>query len=1447
MKHVHSRLSFAVILTRSIAGFAVFCASTASADNTWDGGGGGTYVWSDNVNWGGDTAPGYGTLIFSGGIGNTNIMDANYSMNQIQWNGSGAWILNNSNSGVLSLFDNSGTQAKLESLGAGGVTINAPIAFAATAGAAWGEINSVSSSITFGSTGTLSLTGSQVAGIRLFGGSGATSTTFNNTVNASGKYFSTSAVGQTVNLGGSFTASNFYLMNAGTLNLNTGGNLNSTSVRLGGDFATTGTQNLGLGATFNLTPLPGGLTFAGVVNSVANNTSGALVVNSQNSSGTNILSNQVALDSALQITQAAGGTLNITQAKGGDNTTGTDIKGNTLTFTPAASGAINHSGTIYNSTCNGNVTMNGAGTLTLSGANTYTGLTIISTGTLKAGSATALGSSAAGTTIQSGGTLDLNGQNLGAEGVTVSGTGVGGNGAIVNSGASQVQALRFLTLAADATLSANNRWDLRANGTATLDMGGHTLTTAGSDQLSLVGVSVSNPGFINVTSGTFSIEGGTNLGGSAANTITVQSAGTLQAYDNSTVAWTIVSNGGTIKDAHGSAAWNAPINLASGTTTIDLSGGSLGFNGIFSGSGSLNKIGGNTLGINGSSTYTGVTTITVGTLNVTHLANVNIASSLGKGSAAGSAADLVFNGGTLQYNQNFGAAKSTDRLFTLGTGGGTIDSSADSHVTQPATLSFTGTGAIAFTGSGARTLTLAGSSAGANLFAPLLGDGTGGATSLVKSGQTTWVLTGNNSYSGGTTISLGTLQVGNGGTTGTLGSGPVNVNASRSLIFNRSDVFPVANQITGAGFVTQTGAGTVVFSGANTYTGVTTISAGILSVGTIGNGGIASGNLGSATNVAVNLVFNGGTLQYTGLTASTNRNFTINAGKTATFDVTANNLTVSGASTATTGALTKIGAGTLTLSGANTYTGATTLGAGILSVGTIGNGGIASGNLGSATNAAVNLIFDGGTLQYTGSTASTDRNFTINIGKTAIFEITANNLTVSGASTATTGALTKIGAGTLTLSGASANLYSGVTTVTNGGLDLSKTAGVDAISGDITVNGGTVKLLAFNQIKDTSSVTLSSGAFSLNGQTETVISFSNSGGTFSTGAGHLTGTGATVTWSGGTNTINNGGLVEDGHIVITGGLNTVQGGATGGVLQLNAGGTGLEMTGATLALDSGSALAGRLILSGNVTVHISANPSSITSNGTLSQPGTVDLNGGSRTFTVEDGASASDLAIGAIVTNGAVTKTGAGTMTLSGVDTYSGATTISGGTLEVGGSGALTATTRVTVNSGGTALLSGTNTKLNTVAPMTLAGGKLDLSGMTSSLDQTVGALTLSTSSIIDFGMLAAGNTLRFADSSSVVWSGLTLNIWNWTSGIDHLFFGNGSGTGLQSSQLDKIKFFSDNGTTILPYAPGFSGFTGGFGEVVPVPEPSAVFTGLALLGLVGFRERQRLRDRPGR
>src|SRR5207247_75403 len=134
------------------------------------------------------------------------------------------------------------------------------------------------------------------------------------------------------------------------------------------------------------------------------------------------------------------------------------------------------------------------------------------------------------------------------------------------------------------------------------------------------------------------------------------------------------------------------------------------------------------------------------------------------------------------------------------------------------------------------------------------------------------ILTGNNTYGGVTTISAGTLQIGNGGTSGSLGSNSVTNNAA--LVFNRSDSITVANAISGTGSVTQTGTGTLTLDNANGYSGGTTAAAGTLallngadmsntSLMTV-NGGATfdiSGHTGSA---AINALAGGGTVQLGG-------------------------------------------------------------------------------------------------------------------------------------------------------------------------------------------------------------------------------------------------------------------------------------------------------------------------------------------------------------------------------------------------------------------------------------------------------------------------------------------------------------------------------------------------------------------------------------------------------
>src|SRR5205085_11662754 len=99
-----------------------------------------------------------------------------------------------------------------------------------------------------------------------------------------------------------------------------------------------------------------------------------------------------------------------------------------------------------------------------------------------------------------------------------------------------------------------------------------------------------------------------------------------------------------------------------------------------------------------------------------------------------------------------------------------------------------------------------------------------GAGTVTKVGANTLTLTGNNTYTGVTTISGGILQIGNGGTTGAIAG---NVIDNTNLTFNRSDAITYGGGISGTGSLTKIGAGTLILTNSNTYTGGTTVGAGI--------------------------------------------------------------------------------------------------------------------------------------------------------------------------------------------------------------------------------------------------------------------------------------------------------------------------------------------------------------------------------------------------------------------------------------------------------------------------------------------------------------------------------------------------------------------------------------------------------------------------------------------
>jgi autotransporter-associated beta strand protein len=274
------------------------------------------------------------------------------------------------------------------------------------------------------------------------------------------------------------------------------------------------------------------------------------------------------------------------------------------------------------------------------------------------------------------------------------------------------------------------------------------------------------------------------------------------------------------------------------------------------------------------------------------------------------------------------------------------------------------------------------------------------------------------------------------------------------------------------------------------------------------------------------------------------------------------------------------------------------------------------------------------------------------------------------------------GGGGFVLGGAVANTFSGLITVSHGDLMLNKSAGVNAIAGNVTVQGGlataaSLTVAASHQIANNAAVSVGaygSFGFSGSGLTETIGSLTNSGGTFITGANTLIGSGNSITWSGGTNTVSAGGTLTDAHFLISGGTNTVDGGTTRGTLEVASGGSGLELGGVAspvLTLSSHATQAGRILLSGDVSVlsTLTTGTAQILSGGSAATAGYIDLGAGSRTFTVYDGDAATDLLISAGITSGALVKAGAGNLTITGAASYTGTTTISAGVLQIGDSG----------------------------------------------------------------------------------------------------------------------------------------------------------------------------------
>ncbi|MEH2513651.1 outer membrane autotransporter protein [Nitrobacteraceae bacterium AZCC 1564] len=613
-----------------------------------------------------------------------------------------------------------------------------------------------------------------------------------------------------------------------------------------------------------------------------------------------------------------GGTLSIKQ-------TGFNISGNTV-----AGGSGGQNGQAYGS----GIFLQGNGSLSFDSPDTQTISDAIAdqTGVAKSGGSWSLVKNGAGTLI-------LTGANAYSGGTIVNGGILQGN---------------TVGLQGNITNNASVVFDQTDNGTYAGNISGTgSLIKSGSGDVTLSGTNTYSGG-TTVNGGALLFLSDANLGASGAG-ITLNN-GTIGTVNGSTVNQTV----------------NRPVTITNNggfqVGAINGNPGVLTWGGVISGAGTLVKSGSGDLILSGINTYSGGTTVTGGVVRFTTDANLG---------AAG--AGITLNGGSVASTDATAANTTIGRNITLA-----------------------GTGGI---GVGLHPLIWSGNISGAGQF--------------IKSGNGELWLQGTNTYSGGTLVQRGTLRIDSDDKLGAAGKG---VTLDNNAALRASATFTTSRNVflTGVGGVfivdptqaltlsgivsganiTKIGAGTLILTGANTYAG-----------NIQNNGGTVQGN---TTSLRGNIVFD------SNADNPIARSVTFDQAAAGTF---AGNITGLGS-------LSKIGAGTLTLSGNNNYSGGTTVSAGTLQ----GTSNSLKGNI--LNNAA--LIFDQNFDGIYADVVSGAGTFTKNgTGK----------LTISGIQTYT--GATNINAGNLNVNGSLKS--SSVVNVNKGG-----TLSGNGTFGNVNVNGGTV-------------------------------------------------------------------------------------------------------------------------------------------------------------------------------------------------------------------------------------------------------------------------------------------------------------------------------------------------------------------------------------------------------
>jgi len=1023
---------------------------------------------------------------------------------------------------------------------------------------------------------------------------------------------------------------------------------------------------------------------------------------------------------------AAGGTVNLTADVAPISVA---FEGDSVNYTLGTTGGF--------AITSGLLTKSGNSTLTINNANTFSGGTTIVGGSVILGDAGALGS---GAITLSGGTLDLNGKTV-TNTVVLGGGVIAGNGGSIGA-ISETGGVRGLTVGSSLTLTGANSF----TGAITINAG--TLEVAGSGTLGggAYAANIANAGILK-----FSTSANQTLSGvvSGAGSLTKAGNGTLTLTGVNTFSGATTITGGTLEVGGsgqiGSGSYSQ--NIANDGILKFSTSANQTLSGVVSGTGSLTKAGTGTLTLTGANTFSGATSITAGTLDVSGSGQLG----------GGSYSQAISNAGILKF-------------------------SSSANQTLSGTIS--GAGSLTKTGSG--TLTL--SNAGNNTFS--------GGTTLTQ-GVLSFA-NGNLGSSGNITMNGGTLQWASGNTQD-LSSRLALVAGTAAVIDTNGNDVTFASAFGGSTSATlnKTGSGKLTLNTLPTFTGAATVSGGTLKLGfgyssnlaipsitvasgatlelasqdvlywTAGkgaltiNGGTVTINSGLRATIANTINMTGGTLAATG-SGDTYANYSLlGSGVTATSDASGNAAVISAARLAlqdsggqttfnvtrgaatpasdlnVTGAivnmngsnngLSKTGTGIMTVSGTNTYSGGTTILGGTLvvnsaaglSTGTLNvNGGTLS--LGAAVTGVGAATLTTGTISGAGSLSASS--FAVQSGTV--------NAVLAGS-----GALTKSTASTVTLN--AANTYTGGT----------------------TINAGRITVGVTNAIASGTAITLAGGEL------------------VGAGGGTYTLTPSSITFSSGTaNRINNGtagdtslviagtgGLSSAGSALYMSGTHTYSGTTTiSGSGYLEVSGAALSIANSVLNLTSNNATRAVDIWAGKLTVRgltgtgiVAANGS----NGTVySGPALAIVTPDAESYTFSGALINRTWNASGVM---AVTKSGAGTQVLSGSNTYSGGTTITAGTLAAGSSSAF-GTGTVTL-SGGT-LDAGSQSIANAISLTSgsVTGSSGTLSGVisgTGALTKTGnGTLTLSGNNSFSGGLTVSAGTLVAGSANALGTGAVSVN-----------------------------------------------------------------------------------------